>query len=149
LAQADWPAAWGDRKWTLGSAIELIGARVPKQVKPGDVLLFDLLWHTLKPVERDYTVFVHLRDSTGQTVAQGDASPAWFGPVPTSRWKVGPNQADAHRLELPAELRSGQYALVIGLYDPATGERLPVRDAAGAIAGNEIHLATVQMTGGG
>ncbi len=148
LAQADWPAAWGDRKWTLGPAIELIGARVPKQVTPGDVLSFDLLWRALEPVERDYTVFVHLRDGEGRTVAQADAVSAWFGPMPTGRWKVGP-QPDAHRLELPVNLPTGEYVVVVGLYDPATGERLPVRDATGVIMGNEVHLATVRARPGG
>ena len=144
LTEADWPTPWEGRRWSLGDAIELIGARVPERIAPGDTLWFDLLWRATAPVDRDYTVFVHLRDAQGQTVAQRDALPAWFGPAPTTRWGPDP-QPDAHRLEIPKTLPPGEYTLVIGLYDWATGERLPVRDEAGAEAGNEIRLATIQV----
>ncbi len=147
LAESDWPARWEDRRWTLGTAIELAGARVPPRAKAGEPLLFDLLWRVTGPIERDYTVFVHLRDGEGRTVAQADATPAWFGPAPTTSWQVG-EQPDAHRLELPSGLPAGEYALVIGLYDSATGERLAVRDTAGNDVGNEIRLATVRIQGG-
>ncbi|MCS7221182.1 MAG: DUF2079 domain-containing protein [Anaerolineae bacterium] len=145
LTESDWPARWkGDHALSVGTAIELAGARVPPQAKVGEPLLFDLLWRVVEPIGRDYTVFVHLRDGEGQTVAQADATPAWFGPAPTTGWQTG-WQPDAHRLELPADLPTGEYTLVIGLYDPVTGERLPVRDVAGGDAGNEIRLATVRI----
>lgn len=142
LTESDWPARWKDRQWTLGMGIKLVGAHVPSEVKASEPLLFDLLWQVTQPVQRDYTVFVHLRNGEGRTVAQADTAPAWFGPAPTAGWQVG-WQPDAHRLELPADLVAGEYALVIGLYDPTTGERLSVRDMAGGNTGNEVRLATV------
>ncbi len=144
LTEADWPVPWEDRRWLLGEAIELIGARVPGRVAPGGTLWFDLLWRATAPVEREYTVFVHLRDVQGQTVAQRDALPAWFGPAPTTRWGPDP-QPDAHRLDIPEDLAPGEYTLVIGLYDLTTGERLPVRDETGAAVGDEIQLAVIQV----
>jgi uncharacterized membrane protein len=149
LTESDWPtnAPAGRPHWALGTAIELVGARVPPRAKAGEPLLFDLLWRVTGPVERSYTVFVHLRDRGGRTVAQADAIPAWFGPMPTEGWQTG-LQPDAHRLELPADLAAGEYALVIGLYEPATGERLVIRDTAGNEVGNEIHLAKVRIKEG-
>ncbi|HEY65892.1 MAG TPA: DUF2079 domain-containing protein, partial [Caldilineae bacterium] len=144
LTEADWPSPWRDRRWTFGAAIELIGARVPERVAPGETLWFDLLWQVTEPIPRAYTVFVHLRDGQGRRVAQRDAQPAWFGPVPTTRWGPDP-QPDAHRLEIPQDLEPGEYTLVIGLYDLETGERLPVRDETGAAVGDEVQLAVIQV----
>ncbi len=140
LTEDDWPGAWPDRRWALGEGIELIGARVPERVSPGETLWFDLLWRATRPIPRSYTVFVHLRDGQGRLVAQHDALPAWFVPAPTTRWGPEP-QPDAHRLDVPDDLAPGIYTLVIGLYDLSTGERLPIRDRAG----DEIQLATIRV----
>ncbi|MCD6288878.1 MAG: DUF2079 domain-containing protein, partial [Anaerolineae bacterium] len=144
LTEDDWPNAWSDRRWRFGDGIELIGARVPESVSPGETLWFDLLWRATGPISCSYTVFVHLLDGQGRLVAQRDALPAWFAPAPTTKWGDGP-QPDAHRLDVPEDLSPGNYTLVIGLYNLATGQRLPVRDQTGVEAGDEIHLATIRV----
>ena len=144
LTADDWPPAWDQPRWQVGDALALAGARVPARAMAGQALEFDLRWRVRQRIDRDYTVFVHLRDATDAIVAQADAPPAWFGPAPTSGWKMG-EQMDAHRLPLPADLAPGVYHLVIGLYDAATGERLPVREGTGTATSNEIRLASVAV----
>ncbi len=144
LTADDWPPAWAQPRWQVGDALALAGARVPKRATAGQALEFDLRWRVRQKIDRDYTVFVHLRDAREAIVAQADAPPAWFGPAPTSGWDIG-EQMDAHRLLLPADLAPGVYHLVIGLYDAATGERLSVREGTGADTGNEIRLASVTV----
>ncbi len=63
----------------------------------------------------------------------------------TSAWQVGEILNDTHRLTLPADLKPGTYRIIVGLYDPQTGQRLPLLDAAGKEVGNEVVVATVQV----
>ena len=44
-------------------------------------LRLQLIWNSLGQPAADYTIFLHLRDQTGQTVAQIDRPPA-SGPIP-------------------------------------------------------------------
>ena len=45
--------------------------------------------------------------------------------APTTFWQTGDRIYDEKTIALPAGLPPGDYTLVVGLYDPATGERLP------------------------
>jgi len=99
-----------------------------------------LYWQSLSQIHSDYTVFVHLRDETGQIVAQIDGPPA-AGQYPTSLWDVGEKIAATFTLNVPPELESGRYQLVVGLYDPVTGVRLAVPNSTdNSLALTEIEL---------
>lgn len=87
-----------------------------------------LYWRTQRWLDRDYTVFVHLIDESGEIVAQSDSQPA-AGLAPTSIWGPGETVYDAHTLTLPASLQPGRYRLQVGMYDAQTNQRLPVTDA--------------------
>jgi hypothetical protein len=99
----------------FGEAVELAGYSFADE---GDTLV--LLWHARRDVERDYTVFVHLLDETGRLVAQRDAPPK-DGGYPTSLWSAGERVTD--RIVLPEA--EGVRTILVGLYDPVTGARLP------------------------
>jgi len=110
--------------WRYPEGPRLLGATVtPTTARPGERLTVDLFWRAEARPPRDYTVFVHLVDSAGQTRAQGDAMPA-DGAYPTGDWPVGLELADRHQVLLPADLPAGPYRLLVGLYDAATGQRL-------------------------
>jgi hypothetical protein len=81
-----------------------------------------LIWQTNAIPPTDYTVFVHLVDPDGNLIAQADSPPA-NGAYPTSLWDVGEIIVDEHEI---SDLPPGHYTLQIGLYQPGTGERLPV-----------------------
>lgn len=124
------------------TSYDLAGARI----RPGQEMTVTLFWHAVTataPLNADYTVFLHLRDAADHTVAQADAPPLQ-GFYRTSAWQVGEILNDTHRLTLPADLKPGPYRIIVGLYDPQTGQRLPLLDAAGKDAGNEVVVATVQ-----
>ena len=110
----------------LGSILELAGYRpAADPPQPGDLLAFELVWRTLAAPPANYFVFVHLVDETGEIVAQIDWVPV-EGTRPTRGWRTGEVLIDPYRLPLPAELPAGDYGLWVGLYDPDTGQRLPV-----------------------
>jgi hypothetical protein len=107
-------------------AIELHGYDLsPATVNPGEPATLTLYWRATAPVEENYVVFVHLVDSQGNVVAQGDGPPV-SGFRPTSSWRAGEAFVDAHTFTLPGSLGDGPYTLWIGLYEPSTGGRLPI-----------------------
>jgi hypothetical protein len=76
-------------------------------------------------------VFVHVVDAQDGIRGQRDSMPV-DGQRPTSGWVSGEIVVDGYRIEIrDGEARGDAYRLAIGLYDPATGERLPVVDAQG------------------
>jgi hypothetical protein len=86
-----------------------------------------LFWQALRPLAYDYTVFVHLRDASGRTLAQGDHQP--LAPVyPPTLWPVGETVRERSVLTLPEGVSPGSYGLWVGVYRLDTLERLPVVD---------------------
>jgi hypothetical protein len=101
------------------------------------------------PVAERYTVFAHLLDEDGQLVAQQDSEPVG-GSRPTTTWSLGEVIVDRLGILIPPNLNSGEYQLVVGMYRPDTGERLPVRDLGDgmngdSIAGDSIALDKIQV----
>jgi len=124
---------FGDQVTLLG--YELEGATLA----PGDVLSYRLIWQALSSPPVDYTVFVHLRNASGETLAQGDGQPTG-GAYPTSFWAPGETVLDERSLTLPLDLPPGDYHLVIGLYwleGMEIGGRLFLSDG-----GSEVLLPT-------
>ncbi|MBM4466003.1 MAG: phospholipid carrier-dependent glycosyltransferase, partial [Chloroflexi bacterium] len=94
-------------------------------VKPGDSLQVTLYWQSLAEVNQDYSVFVHLLDENELIVTQRDMYPGQ-GLYPTSLWAAGEAIANRYVLVLPeTAFTPNQAQLAVGLYDFATGERLP------------------------
>jgi len=92
-------------------------------LRPGDTLQVTLFWEALAPMDVDYTIFLHLRNSQGETVAQRDSQP-FDGLYPTSQWRVGEEVAQPLDVNLPLDLTPGPYALHMGLYRLDTMARL-------------------------
>jgi len=88
------------------------------------LLKVTLWWKCLEPLERRYTVFLHLYDADGKLVAQKDSQPA-SDYLPTVFWRKGDVVRDQRAIELPAGLSPGRYTIAVGLYDPQTMTRLP------------------------
>lgn len=112
----------------FGEQVALHGYTLePESPQPGQPVRVTLYWQALAPMPHDYTVFMHLRNADGVTVAQADHRP--LGPLyPTSVWPVGATIRETSLLYLPAELPADEYTLWTGLYLLETGERLPIRN---------------------
>jgi hypothetical protein len=87
-----------------------------------------LHWRADASMNEDYTVFVHLLDSSGRYVVGADSQPA-AGQAPTSTWQLGETIVDEHLLTVAPDSRAT--ALEIGVYLLATGQRLPAVEVAG------------------
>jgi 4-amino-4-deoxy-L-arabinose transferase-like glycosyltransferase len=126
----------------LGDAIRLRGYRLTGAAQPGGVLDLTLYWEATAPVDQDYTVFAHIV-SDGETIlAQEDHAPL-EGAASTSTWKPGQQFVDHYRISIPADAPAGKARLLVGMYDPTTGDRL---GATGPVDGlNRIHLTDLQI----
>jgi hypothetical protein len=112
----------------LGQEIELLGYSL-RPTADENMSEIQLYWQTQAPPTKDYTAFVQLLDAQNQVVAQVDAQPL-PGIYPTSRWQ--PGEIISERFVLPvAPTTLAQGELVTGMYDLATGVRLPVYDKQG------------------
>jgi hypothetical protein len=103
-----------------------------------------LYWQALTPLADDYKVFVHLLDSNGKIASQDDAPPGGLF-FPTSAWLPGETVISSHTLSLKAGITPGEYRLLVGLYHPVSGERLPAVDAAGQTLGDAVRLTVIPV----
>jgi len=125
--------------YRLGDGIALIGYDLEERP---DGLHLGLHWTCLAPLERDYTVFVHLLGPDGALAGQADGPPVG-GDYPTSLWTPGEIIAD-ERLVSTGGLVPGVYDLRVGMYLLETGERLPVFETDGTrLPADAIPLTTL------
>lgn len=126
---------------TLGERITLAArSDVPTRLRPGDTVQVTLAWRAERPLEREYTFFVHLVGPDGQLVAQHDRPPEG-GFYPTTAWDQGELVQDTYVLEVPGDAPPGSYRLLAGAYWLPTGERLRADDGRDA-----VELATITVT---
>lgn len=121
--------------------IRLNGYAISDEVVQGDMLLLELRWQSLQAVAQDYHVFVHLLNDRDEKIAQRDGHPVqWMRPI--SSWRPGEEIVDHYGILLPSDIVPDSYRLVAGLYDPVTGQRLPVNAGPGDFA---VDLGTIEV----
>lgn len=129
---------------SFGDQIQLLGATVSPE---GSGAQIHLWWRALATPPADYTVFVHLTsDPFRPPVATGDSPPV-RGTFPTSLWRSGDVIEDIHWLDLPSTTAPGDYVVVVGLYQPADGQRLIARSASAQLPANAEPLGRLTWTG--
>lgn len=111
---------------TYGDRASLLGLDASTNtLAPGETLNARLYWRAEAESELDYTVFFQLLGPDGRLYGQVDQQPG-AGAYPTSGWLPGEYLSDDYSITLAAEAPPGDYQIAIGLYDPQTGQRLPV-----------------------
>jgi hypothetical protein len=125
--------------------IELHGYDLTTTDDPsGKNLSLTLFWRARSRVETSYTVFVHLVDANEQIAAQGDGAPDRGFRLTTS-WREGEVIADTHVVPLKPDTPLETYQLWVGLYDPATDQRLPAFADGVRQPADRVLLSTVQV----
>jgi 4-amino-4-deoxy-L-arabinose transferase-like glycosyltransferase len=127
----------------LGDGIRLLGYDLADaEVRGGDAVRLTLFWQAMGETEVSYTVFTHLLDGDSRIWGQQDSVPGG-GSLPTTSWLPGEVLIDEYAIELARDAPPGEYLLEIGMYEAETGQRLPVRDAAGNPYGDYVRLDTL------
>jgi len=134
-------------RFNFGDQIALIGyALEGRAVGPGEEIHLTLYWEALAEIERDYTVFTHVLGERDRIWAQVDSQPQG-GAVPTSTWNQGQVLMDEYHLLVEPDTPPGVYDIEVGLYLPATGERLGLLDEAGHWIDSRVLLTKVRVKG--
>ena len=130
-----------------GAQIELLAASAaPENLRPGDTATIRLAWLSRAPVTTDYSIFLHLVDEAGLTIAQLDTMPGG-GLRPTSGWPVGGVLWEEYAVAIPATVYTPNTAQwQVGLYDQRNGLRLPLLHPGGE--SYAFGTAQVETTGG-
>jgi hypothetical protein len=107
--------------------IALLDYRIEGPLRHGATVRLNVLWQALKPLDEDYTVFVHAVDGEGTIWGQRDTEPQ-EGEYPTTEWRLGEIVQDRYELQIDVDGPREGYQLVVGLYDSETEERLRLPD---------------------
>jgi hypothetical protein len=134
------------RQANFGGQIDLLGydlqeTAITQGGKPTQLQL-TLYWRDQQPIGNDYKVFTHLVGSDGKIYGQDDSIPL-DGQAPTIGWVPGEVLVDHYDLNLRQDTPNGRYTLMVGFYDPESGERLPLEDHAG----DSFVVTTVDVQG--
>ena len=108
----------------LGDVARLLGYALDRaEAKAGERLRLTLYWEALGTPQVSYTVFTHVIDGEGRVWGQQDNAPQQ-GQAPTTGWLPGEVVVDEYTMPVPAQTPPGSYTIEVGMYDPATGQRL-------------------------
>ncbi|UCG25273.1 MAG: phospholipid carrier-dependent glycosyltransferase [Chloroflexota bacterium] len=126
-------ARWREEAVTTGATAELVTIwRVSDAAKVGPAVP--------PAFETDVVLFTHLLDPAGGIVAQRDSleAPSWD-------WQAGDIFIQIHPLVIPADAAPGSYTAVVGVYDRASGARLPVIDGDGHFVDNHASVVPLNV----
>ena len=130
---------FGGRMRLLGYELEM------NEVRPGEPLRLTLYWECLSPMNRDWSVFLHLLDENELVVAQRDRYPGQ-GLLATRLLVPGQTFADRYVLPIPATAYApSDTTLEIGLFDVRTNERLPATSADGEALGDHLRFERIRI----
>lgn len=111
----------------FGESIHLLGYDLDTSaIRSGNALTIALEWHAHAPVDADYWIFIHVLNGRSERIAQIDM-PLDTGRWPSRMWRPGRCFSTLHRIPLPPDLSPDTYRLAMGIYDPLTFARLPLR----------------------
>lgn len=130
----------------LGDRVAFLGYDLNRTAaEPGETLHLTLYWQAQRPMEASYKVFTHLLDAQNLIWGQRDSIPV-DGARPTTSWIEGEVIIDDYEVTVQPDAPPGEYVLEIGMYDPPTGERLPVL-GEGVVQGDRILLGRIEVLG--
>lgn len=127
-------------------AIQLEGYEIASAtVKHTQAIVVLLYWRATRQVNEDYTVFAHLVNAEGITVAGSDSQPR-NGKSRTSSWRANEPVADWIIIPISDKVPAGaNYQLEFGLYDQPTMKRLPIVDPNGTAHSDRVVIEPLNV----
>jgi 4-amino-4-deoxy-L-arabinose transferase-like glycosyltransferase len=116
--------------WTLKNSVV---------VEPCQSVTLESWWLTRTALDANYGMSLVLADSDG-AIAQTHAPPAGYL---TQQWRPDTLYLDARPLRVPCDIESGEYPLLLVLYDYDSGAPLPVTFIDGTPVGGHAYLTTL------
>lgn len=122
--------------WSLLDSVE---------VEPCQRITVESWWQLSTEDRTPYTLSIILPDSEGdKQLAITNAVP---GNVFTSDWRARKYYRDQTQLEVPCDIGSGSYDLLLAVKETISGEDLPLQHPDGAAIGHVYYLTTLHAQG--
>lgn len=129
----------------LNDEIELVGYKLhDKEVAPREKFGLTLYWRSLTIPNDNYTVFVHVMGPDQSMRGQWDSMPVG-GQAPTGGWIPGEIIEDHYEVPMQKDAPPWEYDVFVGMYNPATGQRLPVSGSKQPLSDNRVWLTRLQV----
>ncbi|MBI5927706.1 MAG: glycosyltransferase family 39 protein [Chloroflexi bacterium] len=125
------PVAQPTYQYTLGHIIGLTPTSLKRE---GDDITLCVDWVSLKTTSTDFHYFVHVYQGADY-FTQADSQPR-NGDYPTGAWLPGEVINDCMTINTVG-LAATDWSVKIGLYDPTSLQRLPIRDDADNLLAND------------
>jgi mannosyltransferase len=138
-------ALFADSMYLRGVTIRPLGTFY----QAGGSIPITLFWQAKAKPARDYRMFVHLCQMCNQPpVAQTDGLPFMgYGDAGrTTTWRIDDPVHDARAIPIPETIEPGNYAIIVGVYDP-DGVRLPITSSknGGIIGADRLIVTTIRI----
>lgn len=139
LSERDIPLTAQGFGATYGPSIRLLAHEIgAESVLPGSEFPVTLYWECLQPMEKDYSLYIHVFGAGGQPLGQRDSYPGG-GMYPTSQWRSGDIIADTYLVPVGANVSRPVAAQVeVGVYDLQSMTPLQVTDPSGQPVGRPV-----------
>jgi len=125
---------------SVADAIRLRGYDLERQEASIGLTLY---WEAQRAPNENYHVFVHVGEPGHPPLAEAGGLPVdWTRP--TTSWREGEIVVDQHTVSLSG-VPPGSYHVLVGLFDPATGQRPRTRVAGQVVTGGYIVLEEVDV----
>ena len=133
--RADWANGVSLLGYTLPSAAPCAGESVP--------LNLDFFTSATPPADKKFFVHVTTPDDSVK-IAQFDTMPA-EGFNPMTRWEAGELVSQTITMTFDETVPTGDYKLLFGMYDPFTGENVPVHSSPDTLPGDRLRLGNFSI----
>ena len=128
----------------LGGKVRLVGFSLPPSVHAGETLHVTLALEASELLGQSYKVFVHLRGADDTVLAQDDRLPCNFS-LNAADWRPGDIVYETYDSQIPPGTPPGRYRMMMGLYQPDSGIRLPVLDSDLPHDADSVELGTLEV----
>lgn len=161
---------------SLSGQVTLEGVDVtPSSLQAGQEVSISTYWRAQRKMDRDYKIFIHVKDAQGRVVATFDhypfeSSPDYMifdtslnsrylegqvvedfanypatGLIPTRLWIPGNTLKETITITWPETISPGTYTLTVGMYDESTMERLAVQNGLSGSDKDPFAVANIQI----
>jgi hypothetical protein len=120
-----------------GGTLRLLTAQA---ARTGSTLKLELVWQAQASSTAE--TFVHGLDCIGNLLGQADGAPL-ARMFPLWLWRAGEAVRDVRQIELANAPADGCAQIAVGLFDPASGARLPAADATGLALADDRYIIKV------
>ena len=129
------------RPVNFGNQFDFLGYEwLNQSFTPGGQVELLTYWRTHGPLDGQRKVFVHLLDAHSRVLGGHDGLDAGLGSL-----QPGDVIVQLHRFWVAADAQPGEHQVEIGLYDPATEQRLVILENGAPVA-DRLLLKTVDVT---